>query len=113
LKQKSQKWIDWILDHQRTDGFIGPTNNDDWWPRMVATYALRDYYEASADARAPNVLSNYFRYMMNNLPARPLKDWSKARAGDEMDTALWLYNRNGHTNLLSLVNLLRQEAYDW
>jgi hypothetical protein len=30
-----------------------------------------------------------------------------------MDVALWLYNRNGDTNLLSLVNLLRQQAYDW
>lgn len=113
LKQKAQKWMDWTLDHQRPDGFIGPASNDDWWPRMVATYALRDYYEATADARVPNVLSNYFHYMLANLPSRPLRDWGKARAGDEMDVALWLYNRNGDTNLLSLVSLLRQQAYDW
>jgi len=113
LKQKAQKWIDWTLDHQRADGYIGPGTNDDWWPRMVATYALRDYYETTADARVLNVLSNYFRYMQNTLPSRPLKDWGKARAGDQMDTALWLYNRNGDTNLLSLVSLLRQQAYDW
>lgn len=113
LKQKAQKWMDWVLDHQRADGYIGPASNDDWWPRMVATYALRDYYEATADARVPNVLSNYFRYMLANLPSRPLRDWGKARAGDEMDVALWLYNRNGDTNLLSLVNLLRRQAYDW
>ena len=30
-----------------------------------------------------------------------------------MDVALWLYNRNGDTNLLTLVNLLHQQAYDW
>ncbi len=113
LKQKAQKWMDWILEHQRADGYIGPASNDDWWPRMVATYALRDYYEATADARVPNVLSNYFRYMRTNLPSRPLRDWGKARAGDEMDVALWLYNRNGDTNLLSLVELLRRQAYDW
>ena len=113
LKQKAQKWMDWILDHQGADGYIGPAANNDWWPRMVATYALRDYYEATADARVPNVLSNYFRYMRANLPSRPLQDWGKARAGDEMDVALWLYNRNGDTNLLSLVNLLRQQAYNW
>jgi hypothetical protein len=113
LKQKAQKWMDWILDHQGPDGYLGPVANNDWWPRMIATYALRDYYEATADARVPNVLSNYFRYMAANLPSRPLKDWGKARAGDEMDVALWLYNRNRDTNLLSLVNLLRQQAYDW
>lgn len=113
LKTKAQKWMDWLLTHQGADGFLGPTNNNDWWPRMLATYALKDYYEATADARVPNVLSNYFRYMKNNLPSRPLIDWGKARAGDEMEVALWFYNRNGDTNLLALVNLLRQQAYDW
>lgn len=113
LKRKAQKWMDWLLDHQGPDGYIGPKSNDDWWPRMVATYALRDYYEATADPRVPTVLSNYFHYMLLNLPARPLKDWGKARAGDEMDVALWLYNRNGDTNLLALVKLLHQQADDW
>jgi len=88
LKQKAQKWMDWLLNHQGPDGYIGPTANNDWWPRMVATYALRDYYEATADVRVPTVLSNYFRYMLANLPGRPLSDWGKARAGDEMDVAL-------------------------
>jgi DUF1680 family protein len=113
LKAKAQKWMDWLLDHQGPDGYLGPETNNDWWPRMVATYALRDYYEATGDARVPTVLSNYFRYMSANLPARPLVDWGKARAGDEMDTVLWLYNRNGDTNLLSLAKLLRQQADDW
>ena len=90
LKQKAQKWIDWLLTHQCPDGYLGPVSNNDWWPRMLATYALRDYYEATADARVPNVLSNYFNYMLINLPGRPLSDWGKARAGDEMDVALWL-----------------------
>ncbi len=113
LKQKAQKWMDWLLDHQGADGYIGPVSNNDWWPRMIATYALKDYYEATADPRVPNVLSNYFRYMRLNLLSRPLSDWGKARAGDEMDVALWLYNRNGDTNLLNLVSLLDQQAYDW
>jgi hypothetical protein len=113
LKHKAQKWMDWLLDHQRPDGYIGPASNNDWWPRMLATYALRDYYEATGDARVPAVLDNYFHYMLANLPARPLADWGKARAGDEMDVAIWLYNRNGDTNLLNLVKLLHQQADDW
>ena len=113
LKLRAQKWMDWLLTHQGSDGFIGPASNNDWWPRMVATYALRDYYEATVDPRVPTVLSNYFHYMLANLPSRPLKDWGKARAGDEMDVALWLYNRNGDTNLLTLINLLHQQAFDW
>ncbi len=113
LKHQAQKWMDWLLDHQGANGSIGPKSNDDWWPRMLATYAARDYYEATADPRVLGFLDRYFHYMLVNLPARPLKDWGKARAGDEMETALWLYNRNGDTNLLSLVKLLHQQAYDW
>ena len=113
LKQTAQKWMDWLLENQQEDGFIGPSSNNDWWPRMVATYALKDYYEATGDSRVLTVLSNYFDYMRLNLPAQPLQDWGKARAGDEMDVALWLYNRNGDTNLLTLAELLREQAYDW
>jgi hypothetical protein len=113
LKQKAQKWMDWLLNHQGTDGYIGPAANNDWWPRMLATYALSDYYEATGDARVPGFLDKYFHYMLANLTARPLADWGKARAGDEMDVALWLYNRNGDTNLLTLVNRLHQQADDW
>lgn len=113
LKRDAQKWMDWLLEHQGSNGYLGPLSNNDWWPRMVATYALRDYYEATADSRVPVVLSNYFNYMRLKLPGQPLTDWGKARAGDEMDVALWLFNRNGDTNLLSVVKLLRQQAYDW
>ena len=113
LKQKAQKWMDWLLEHQGSDGYLGPAANNDWWPRMLATYALRDYYEATADPRVLPALEHYFQYMLAQLPARPLAEWAKARAGDEMDVALWLYNRNGDTNLLSLVNLLHQQADNW
>ncbi|HEU5397488.1 MAG TPA: beta-L-arabinofuranosidase domain-containing protein, partial [Verrucomicrobiae bacterium] len=113
LKQQAQKWMDWLLDHQRPDGSLGPAANNDWWPRMVATRALKNYYEATADPRVPVVLSNYFHYMLARLPSRPLQEWGKARAGDEMAVALWLYNRNGDTNLLQLVELLHRQAYDW
>lgn len=113
LKQKAQKWIEWLLTHQRPDGEIGPLSNNDWWPRMLATYALRDYYEATGDSRVLPFLDNYFHYMLAELPSRPLMDWGKARAGDEMDVAMWLYNRNGDAYLLDLVRLLHQQGDNW
>ena len=50
LINKSQKWIDSVIDSQRADGDFGPRNKN-WWPNMIVLYYMRDYYEATHDDR--------------------------------------------------------------
>jgi hypothetical protein len=76
-------------------------------------YALQSYYEATGDKRVIPFLSKYFKYELANLDADPLKDWGKSRAGDNMEIAIWLYNKTGDRNLLALVEKLKQQAYPW
>lgn len=113
LKQRAQKWIDWTLQSQRSDGFFGPEQNDDWWPRMVVLFYLRDHYEATGDERVIPFFLDYFRHQLAHLPDRPLRDWGRARAGDNMDVVLWTYNRTGEPFLLDLAQLLYDQAYPW
>ena len=109
LIERSQKWIEWTLENQHEDGNIGPKSDNDWWPRMVMLYCLRDYYEATGDMRVITVLTKYFDYMLKNLPARPLRDWGKQRVGDNIDVVLWLYKHTQNPRLLDLATLLRNQ----
>jgi uncharacterized protein len=113
LKAKAQKFLEWTLTHQATNGMIGPSGNNDWWPRMVMLKALAQYLEATGDPRVIPVLSRYFAYQLSALPARPLRDWGKFRWQDNALIAIWLYNRTGDPKLLQLVRLLHAQGHDW
>ena len=113
LKVKAQKYIEWILTHQAVNGMIGPTSNDDWWPRIVALKALTQYQEFTGDDRVIPLMDRYFHYQFSELPKRPLRDWGKFRWQDEVLSVVWLYNRTGSSYLVDLARLLHQQGHDW
>lgn len=113
LKTKARKWMDYTLDHQQENGLFGPVKMKDWWSRMPFLYATQSYYEATNDQRVIPFLTKYFNYELDNLDKDPLKDWGKARAGDNMEIALWLFNKTGDQYLLNLVDKLKAQAYPW
>jgi uncharacterized protein len=113
LKTKVHTWIEWTLTHQASSGMIGPSGNDDWWPRMVMLKALAQYQEATGDPRVIPLLSRYFAYQLSALPARPLRNWAKFRWQDNALIVIWLYNRTGEPKLLELAHLLHAQGYDW
>jgi uncharacterized protein len=113
LKAKAEKFIEWTLTHQVSNGMIGPSGNNDWWPRMVMLKALAQYQEATGDPRVIPVMSRYFAYQLRALPDRPLRDWGKFRWQDNALIAIWLYNRTSDPKLLELVRLLHAQGHDW
>lgn len=113
LKAKAQKYIDWTLEHQAANGMIGPASNDDWWPRFVMLKVLTQYHESTGDERVLSVMDKYFRYQLETLPKRPLRDWGKFRWQDQVLSVIWLYNRTGSAYLLDLARLLHQQGFDW
>lgn len=113
LKAVAQRYVEWTLASQRPDGWFGPKDNDDWWSRMVMLKVLMQYYTATADQRVPQFMVDYFRYELAHLDEHPLKEWAIARAAENMQVALWLYNLTGAKFLLELVKKLNGQALDW
>ena len=113
LIRKAQKWIEWMLASQRADGFFGPPQNQDWWPRMVALKVLMQYYDATQDARVLPFMHKYFRYELATLPQRPLQMWAVARAGENIVPVLWLHEKTPEAYLLELAACLAAQSLDW
>jgi hypothetical protein len=113
LKAKAMRFIDWTLNNQAASGMIGPTSNDDWWPRMVMCKVLSQYHDATGDPRVVEVLTRYFHYQLSVLPSRPLRDWGKYRWQDEVFVVQWLYERTRDPLLLRLARILEDQGYSW
>ena len=113
LQARSTWHIDAIIASQREDGWFGPDDNDDYWPLVASLRALRRYFMAENDRRVLVLMDKFFKYQYMNLADRPLRDWSVARGGDNMELALWLYNITGQKHLLELCKKLRAQTLDW
>ena len=114
---ESRRWIEGILSSRRPDGYFGPQSNRDnmdLWPNMCALYALRTFYEATGDKRVPALMSDYFRWQMT-VPFENLLrgSWQKVRAGDNLDSIYWLYNRTGEKWLLEAARVNHERTADW
>jgi len=113
LIAKVSKWINWSINSQQPNGFFGPPNNTDWWARMPMLYAIRDFYEATNDARVIPFFTKYFQYQSSKIDTQKLSSWGQSRAGDNIEIIFWLYNRTGDASLLLLADKLEKQAYNW
>lgn len=113
LIKKAQKWLDWILSSQDAEGWFGPTKDRDWWSRMIVTKVLMQYQEATGDERVIPFLLHYAEYQLQHLPKRPLAEWGKYRAGENILVWQWLYQQTGAAFLLEVITLLQEQAFDW
>jgi len=131
LKAKAMPWIEWALNSQTETGYFGPvpfqeepepepglqkTRRQDWWPKMVMLKVLQQYYEVSGDERVIELMLDYFRFQLDELPNTPLDHWTfwaNRRGGDNLMVVLWLYNLTGESFLLELGDLLHKQTFPW
>jgi hypothetical protein len=113
LIDKSEKWIKSIIASSSDTGWYGPAKNKDRWPLAVANKVLMQYYEATGDTNALNVLKKYFRYLHDTPPDWPDKDWRGVRAMENAVTGYWLYRQTAEPWILETIESIQKNCFDW
>jgi DUF1680 family protein len=128
LIEKAKPWVEWALNSQQPGGYFGPSkdypherglqrdNSRDWWPKMVMLKILKQYYSATGDKRVINLMTNYFRYQLKELPTKPLDHWTfwaRYRGGDNLMVVYWLYNITGDQFLLDLAEIIHKQTFNY
>jgi hypothetical protein len=131
LIDRVKPWIEWTIGSRTEEGYFGPVpfavppgkeeglqrgRRRDWWPKMVMLKVLQQYYLAAKDKRVIRLMTEYFRYQLNELPKTPLDHWSfwaNRRGGDNMMVVYWLYNITNDKFLLELAEILNKQTYPY
>jgi len=113
LQKKVTTWIEPILSSTSDSGWYGPAKNKDRWPLAVANKVLMQYYEATNDNRALEVLKNYFRYLNQTPPDWPDKEWRGVRAMENAVTGYWLYRQTKEPWILRTIESIQNNSSDW
>ena len=71
------------------------------------------YYEATGDKRAFDVLIKYFRYLHDSPPDWPDKEWRGVRAMENAVTGYWLYRQTGEPWILETMASIQKNSSDW
>lgn len=119
--KEARNWLEGILSSQREDGWFGPRLNltkqdgkPDMWPNMIALNCLQSYYEYSGDKRVLPFMAKYFRWQLS-VPSEDFlpRSWQKKRAGDNLESVYWLYNRTGDKWLLDVAKKIHEHTANW
>ena len=117
-------WIEGMLGSRKADGWFGPAalrtgagekkTAPDLWPLMVAINALQSYYEFTGDPRVLELMQEYFKWELALPDADFLPPfWQQQRAGDNLASVYWLYNRTGQEYLLQLGEKIQRNMANW
>ena len=117
LKGKAAKWIEYILSNQHEDGNFGPSQNDDWWPRMVMLKAITQYADGIDNPvfyeRTESFIDRYLDYFVANIHIKPFSMWAYVRGGEFVYSVLWMHERKNEDKYLDIAKLIFQESLDW
>ena len=102
-----------IMELQAPDGYLGPRQNADWWPRAVWLKAIWSYFSATGSREALSSMLRVTTYMHAHIKDEPLAHWGRARGLEFFVTLMPLYRLTGRRYLLSLMDTILAQSLDW
>ena len=119
LKAKATKYVDYILDHQQADGWLGPIGDSqkhkpyDVWPLFVIFKALMQYQEATGDPRVIPAMLKACKKIDDVIGKEPMYSWAHFRGADLLVGLYWLHDKTGDRSVLALADKTIKQSYDW
>lgn len=119
LKARITRYINYIVEHQRADGWYGPYPTDavakryDMWAILLVNKVLAQYHAVSGDERVLNAVVKSLRAMFDGLDKTPLYDWGKFRWYEGLVSAFYAYEHTQQPWLLDLARKLRAQGTDY
>jgi hypothetical protein len=116
LKARVVKYIDAIIRGQEGNGWIAPREDAsqyDLWAVFLVLKPLMQYYEATGDARVPQVVEKTLKWVEGHIDRRPLFNWGEFRWFEALISIYWLYERNPAEWLVDLAIKLQAQGFDY
>ncbi|KAL8908164.1 MAG: hypothetical protein Q9207_000987 [Kuettlingeria erythrocarpa] len=122
LKAQTDSVVDYILDNQQNDGWLGPEQsaNRDIWGRFPLCLGLMQLVEAD-ESKATQVLPamHKFVFLMHRMLVESIgyeQFWGRVRYPDMIIVLQWLYENHPANNahiLLETMSLLNSRGSRW
>lgn len=119
LKARITSHIDYIVAHQRSDGWFAVypedavSNRYDLWSILLVNKVLAQYHEATGDQRVLDASVRSLRALRDGLDRTPLYDWGRFRWFEGVIPALYAHRATGEAWLLDLARKLREQGVDY
>jgi hypothetical protein len=119
LKARITKYVSYIVEHQRADGWYHVYPEDavakryDMWAILLANKVLVQYHEATGDARVLEAVTRSLRALSTGLDRTPLFDWGRTRWFEGVIATYYVYERTHEPWLLDLARKLRAQGVDF
>ncbi|KAI9259422.1 hypothetical protein BDA99DRAFT_547442 [Phascolomyces articulosus] len=119
LTAQVETFMNYIIDHQLENGWLGPADSTILWPRVLVLHALTQYAEGNPDMtdKVVDVMHKFYAHandMLNNQTG--WESWGRVRWYEMGVPTMWLLEKypNGQEDvLINVLKNLRDQGDDW